>query len=394
MKIGLLLPSIYSSPTKYPDMIFAPRDLAIDLVDGLVDRGHEVWFFTAPDVQTKAKLIPGNSELLFKEFIVAKLKSDDTQRLKWASFFSVKQNYEIDLTEKCYKMARDEHFDIIHSYHDFVAHFFDDLSGIPTVYTLHDPLPTEEKDVNYWFMQKFAHQKYISISNAYRNVGIVKPNFIETIYHGINLAEYPFSERPEDMLIAMGRMVPNKGINQAIDASRMTHTSLEIATSDMDVNMHLPFYTDVIAPKLTENLRVTLTGFLRGENKAKHLGNAKAFLFPIQWEEPFGMVMIEAMACGTPVIAYNRGSVSEIVVDGVTGFIIEDDESESSKLAGHTEGNWVIKKRGIEGLVEAIGRIGEIDRGACRRHVEEHFTTEKMVENHEKVYQRIIDERK
>ncbi|MBI5619392.1 glycosyltransferase, partial [Candidatus Gottesmanbacteria bacterium] len=109
------------------------------------------------------------------------------------------------------------------------------------------------------------------------------------------------------------------------------------------------------------------------------------------WEEPFGLVMIEAMACGTPVIAYNRGSVAEIVKDGVTGFIIEDDNTtNTTNTANKPISQWVIKKKGIEGLVEAVKRIGEIDRAACRKHVEEHFTVEKMVEGYEQVYNKLL----
>jgi glycosyltransferase involved in cell wall biosynthesis len=106
---------------------------------------------------------------------------------------------------------------------------------------------------------------------------------------------------------------------------------------------------------------------------------------PILWDEPFGMVMIEAMAAGTPVIAYNRGSVSEVVRDGVTGFIVNPDGVRSS-----SKSNWIIKKQGVAGLVEAVDRVGEIKREACRRRVEDHFTTEHMVAGYEKVYKSIL----
>ena len=119
-------------------------------------------------------------------------------------------------------------------------------------------------------------------------------------------------------------------------------------------------------------------------------GNAKALLFPIHWEEPFGLVMIEAMACGTPVIAYNRGSVSEIVRDGVTGYIVDDDRSNKSDKTNTS--NLIIKKKGIAGLVEAIKRIGEIDRSACRKHVEAHFTVDRMVTGYEQVYKKVLGE--
>jgi glycosyltransferase involved in cell wall biosynthesis len=409
MKIALLSPSIYMSRKKYPDMIFAPRDLVIALADGLVSRGHEVWLFASPDTQTKAKLVPGDDDLLQREYVEAKLKSDQSERLKWSSFYGLKKYYETDLVEKCYKMAKNEHFDIIHSYHDPMAHFFDELSDVPTVYTLHDPLPTEPNDLIYWLYRKFSQHKYISISDAFRRTGSLTLNFVKTIYHGINLTYYPITQMPQNYLMAMGRMVPEKGLDDAIDVSAATHTPLQIATSDMAVNTHIPFYHEVIEPKMQQNPTVSFTGFLDGQRKAERLGGAKALLFPIKWEEPFGMVMIEAMACGTPVIAYNRGSVAEIVKDGVTGFIIDSDDNDSGlaarqpqihpqgdpgsgapRLASPEKSTRIIKKTGIAGLVEAINRIGEIDRQACRKHVEEMFTDVKMTENHEKLYQEVI----
>ena len=131
-----------------------------------------------------------------------------------------------------------------------------------------------------------------------------------------------------------------------------------------------------------------------GPLKYDFLGNAKAFLFPIHWEEPFGLVMVEAMACGTPVVAYNRGSVPEIVKDGVTGFIVDPPEEDlNSQISNHNDqqGSWIIKKRGIEGLVEAVRRISEIDRKACKKHVEEHFTVDHMVDGYIDVYRKILD---
>jgi glycosyltransferase involved in cell wall biosynthesis len=391
MKIGILSPSIYMSPTRYSDMIFAPRELAVALADGLVDRGHEVWFFTAPDVKTKAKLIAGDNDLLFHEFTEGKLKSGQSERLKWASFYGVKRNYEMDLTEKCYRTAKAEHFDVIHSYHDYMAHFFDGISEVPTVYTLHDPLPADPGDISFWLLSKFSQHKYISISNTFRKSEALKLNFIGTVYHGINLTDYPYTEKPQNYLMAMGRMVPEKGLDDAIDVAADGHMPLRIATSDMDVNTHMPFYTGVIEPKMAGNTLVSFTGFLDGVHKAENLGGARAFLFPIKWEEPFGMVMIEAAACGTPVIAYAHGSVPEIVKDGVTGFIVNEKDTDATdkNTDGTDKQPLIIRKTGVAGLAEAISRIGEIDRAACRKHVEENFTVEKMVMKHEELYRKV-----
>jgi len=124
---------------------------------------------------------------------------------------------------------------------------------------------------------------------------------------------------------------------------------------------------------------------MQGATLASCYQKAQALIFPIQWEEPFGLVMVEAMSCGTPVIAYNRGSVAEIVKDGVTGFIVDPDDTDRPG-----KGSWTIKKQGVEGLVEAVKRIGEIDRAAARKHVEEKFTMDAMVAGYERAYKKLL----
>ncbi len=398
MRIGLLSPSIYMSPSRFGDMIFAPRELAVWLADGLAQRGHDVFFFTAPDVPTKATVVPGDMGLM-EGMLEEKLAAAGGERMKWASFYTRKRNYELDLTERAYAMAREGKLDIIHSYHDTLAHFFDELTHVPTVYTLHDPLPNPGS-LTYWLLSKFADHRYVSISDAFRASGSLRLSFVATVYQGVPEVPAVSAKLAKDPYLAfMGRMVPEKGITDAITVAKRAGVPVRIATSDREENTHTPFVQNEIAPRLGSG-KAEMVGFMNEDQKNAFLGSARALLFPIHWEEPFGMVMIEAMACGTPVIAYNRGSVPEIVKDGVTGFIVEpeeDDQKRFNLLASdkkvkpfQVESSWVIKKRGVEGLVEAVGRIVDIDRAACRRHVEEHFTVEKMVEGYEAVYERIL----
>lgn len=376
MRIGLLSPSIYMSP-HYKDMIFAPRDLSIALANGLVDRGHEVYFFTAPGIPTKATLVAGDRNLLEMQFLEEKLRDQGGERLKWGSFYMKKRNYELDLTERCYKMALEGKLDIVHSYHDTVAHFFDDLMGFPTIYSLHDPLSDNEHGLSYWLMKKFSHHKYVSISNAFRRNDKLRLNFVQTVYHGINVSKHKTFSGNDKYISLMGRMTKEKGIEFAIEAAKSVNMPIKIATSPMEENRNLSYYRDVIEPHLSSKL-ISFTGFLGGEDKDKFLGESLCFLFPIQWEEPFGMVMIEAMAVGTPVIAFDRGSVSEVVKDGVTGFVVPP-------------------KDGVKGLVSAIKKLQALSpseyqkmRRSCRVHVEEKFTVEKMVEGYEQVYKKVL----
>jgi len=365
-------------------MIFAPRDLSISLADNLVDLGHDVYFFATPDVQTKAHLMPGDKNLLEKDYGSAMLGNKESERLKWGYFYLTKYYYQLDLIRRCYEFSREQHVDIVHNYHDNMAHFFEGMVNIPTVYTLHDPLPTEEMKLNYWLLNTFKDHRYVSISNAFRRSAILQLNFVDTVYHGINMPQIKESGT-YDYIAFMGRLIAEKGADTAIDVARELHIPIKLASSVEKANISDDaYYKTVIEPRIDPKL-VTFTEFMNAQHKFIFLAGAKCFLFPIHWEEPFGMVMIEAMASGTPVVAYNRGSVSELVRDGVTGFIVDDDKGNQG-----TRGNWVIKKTGKAGLVEAIQRIGEIDRVACRKHVEDNFTPRKTAEGYVKAYEKVI----
>lgn len=370
MRIGLLSPSIYMSSNRFRDMIFAPRDLAVSLADGLVARGHGVFFFTAPDVVSRATIVGGDTGLIDEGLIETKARGGGEERFRWASFYGRKKYYESELTARCFQMAREGKLDLVHSYHDSLAHFFDEATGFPVLYTLHDPLPTDPNDLTYWLLARYRDHRYVSISKAFQKHDTLRLNFVDTVYHGVQLDEFPFVAQPSGGLLFMGRLVPEKGLHDGIAAAIAAGMRLEIGTQFPKEHEDNPYFDQKIKPFLDHPLIAEL-GLVGEREKARLYSQAKAVLFPIHWEEPFGMVMIEAMACGTPVIAYNRGSVPEIVRDGVTGIIVPEE-------------------RGVEGLVEAVKRIGEIDRAACRRHVEEHFTVEKMVAGYEAVYENIL----
>lgn len=329
---------------KFADMIYAPRDLAVSLADGLVYRGHEVTFATAPDIQTRASILPGDTA-----FLSLMHRSPESHAL-------IKRDYEIDLLTRTYKHAQEVRFDIIHVYTMTMAHYFEQFVSCPVVYTLHDPLPTEQT-LGRLIIEKYKHHHFIAISNSQTRTDIPRMK-IDTVYHGLDATKYPVNMAPDKRYVFMGRMVPEKGLEDAIKACVVTNTKL-LAASDW------------LEHSALDNPLVETVGVVDQVSRARLLGNARALLFPIKWEEPFGMVMIEAMACGTPVVAYNRGSVPEIVKDGVTGYIVPPEA-------------------GVEGLVAAMKKISQIDRAACRKHVEENFSVEKMVEGYLRVYQNAI----
>lgn len=382
MRIGILLPSIFTANQYLKDRIFAPLYPALDLANTLVDRGHEVFFYSSADVQTKAHVVGGDEELIKKTPFYYLFRYREALEQKYSAIEIMKRDFEYGLTMRTYKDALSGKLDIVHSYHDFGAHYFDELTKFPTIYTLHDPMPKTKDTIEYFRLSKFKNHNYVSISNSQRN-GVIKINFVATVYHGINLKDYEFNDKPENRLIYFGRILEDKGADLAIEVAKSLKIPIHIATSSIRANRSGEFYDTKIAPQI-DGKNVILEGFLAGRLKSDFINKGKAFLFPLRWDEPFGLTMIEAMACGTPVIAYNRGSVSEIVRDGLTGFIIEPEDSV-------LDSKWIIKKKGMAGLEEAVGRIGEIDRKACRKHVEDNFTVEKMADGYEKVYRTILN---
>jgi glycosyltransferase involved in cell wall biosynthesis len=383
MKIGLLTPSIYMYTIRYKDRIFAPGDLARHLVSGLTAKGHEVHWFTAPEDNSPAAVESGDKTLLTGDQTMRMFQDVAPATAAFANLYGRKMYYELDLVERAYQSAKEGKVDLIHNFHSFgyFAHFFQEFTGVPTLYTLHDPMPTPDM-LEFWLMNRFPAHKFISLSNSQR--GGLGDHFIDTVYNGIDLTKFPFVPKGGDGLVAVGRMVAVKGHDIAIAAAKQAGMPLTFATWMSDAIKESSYYKEKIEP-FVDGKDVILNSLMRGASLASAYQQAKALVFPIQWEEPFGLVMIESMSCGTPVIAYNRGSVAEIVKDGVTGFVIDPDNIDRPG-----KGAWVIKKQGIEGLVEAIKRVGEIDRAACRKRVEEKFTIAKMVEGYERVYQKAL----
>jgi glycosyltransferase involved in cell wall biosynthesis len=385
MRIGIIFPTVYASGKVYKDRIFAPRDNLICLSNGLVKSGHKVLIFSATDFKTEAKVVSGNHDLVDRRTVIHKFRNIASPRREWLNVEFEKRNFELNITSKAFESFKKGEIDLLHCYHEsslFFTHYFQEISGINVLYSLHDPLPPSGS-FEHFELSRFKHHSFIALSNQMKKSNL-KLNFADTIYHGINVLSFPFEENPSDYLLFMGRLVPEKGLYDAIKTSIVLKTKLKIGTQLSSEVLKSFYYINKIKPIIKKPFIDNPKLFL-GEEKRSVYKKALALLFPIHWDEVFGMVMIEAMACGTPVIAYNRGSVPEVVRDGVTGFVIEPEESKH-------DSKFIIKKKGVEGLIEAVKRIGEIDRRACRKHVEENFSIEKMVDSYERLYAKIIKE--
>jgi glycosyltransferase involved in cell wall biosynthesis len=372
MRIGLLFPTIYASPKLFPDKIFAPRELLTSLSNGLVANGHQVTVYGPEDVETKARIVGISTGHIVDPLPYFKFRGENPAHRHTAELEFAKHRFELESILGAFDALKKGEIDILHVYHDsslFISHYIQDFMGgnMPVMYTLHDPLPPHDT-FEYAEFTRFLHHSYVSISNAFRQSDL-KLNFVETVYHGIDLSEYPYNENPGEEFLFLGRLVPEKGLHNAIAAAKTAGVRLTVSVNVPHAGESDPYYES-----LKHDLESSCCNVLPVVNKARRMElyeNAKALLFPIEWEEPFGVVLIEAMACGTPVIAFNRGSVSEIVEDGVTGFVVNPND-------------------GVPGLQKAMGLVKSISRAACRKHVEDHFSAGIMTQNYELLYKKIL----
>jgi len=374
MRIALYISPAHSVPPE-TRQILAPWYLVREIANGLVERGHEVTLFAAQGSKTKAHLI---------DLGIAPFGYKEGAEIEQKKFINYAASFEQRLAAEMYKMSQEGKFDVINSHWSIRTLPFAVLTKTPSVFTLHDPLNDLVLEMYSAYLD-IPQISYISISNAQR--GNSSLPFVGTIYHGVCLEDYRFNPDGGENLLMVGRIRKEKGIVEAIEVAKKTNMKLLICGEYFPQYPEIYKYWKEEVEPFIDGKQIVYNGLLSKVEMSLHYQKAKALLFPISWEEPFGLVIIEAMAVGTPIIAYNRGSVSEVIKDGVTGFIVDpDDEDRPSR------GNWMIKKKGIEGLCEAVKRIGEIDRRACRRHVEENFTVEGMVERYEKVYEKVVSE--
>ena len=315
------------------------------LTEGLIALGHDLHLFASKDSQTSARLYS-------LDFIKSHLLRQEQKRYEQWGLLSF-----------CYKEAEQGLFDIIHSHFNVMSAFFADVTKIPTLISIHSPI----EDWMIPILESYKHLNYVSFSYAQQNQ-IKDLNWVANICHGIDTTIFSYEPDPDDYVLFLGRITSDKGTHTAIEASKLANTNLRIAGASYETET---YWHKEIAPHINGNT-IRSFGEVSFEEKIPLLQKAKALLFPIDWEEPFGYAMIEAMSCGTPVIAFNRGSVPEIVKDGKTGFIVNS----------------------LNEMVQALERIESIDRDEVRQHVENNFSIKKMVESYDDLYYKLIDNKK
>ncbi|MGH7157441.1 MAG: glycosyltransferase family 4 protein [Candidatus Saccharimonadales bacterium] len=345
------------------DMIYAPIDLAQAIAEGLAAKGHNIDFYAPLGSSVKGVQVVSENlrPLASNQSEFSRLMADADKNAHY--FPALWEDY---LAEKMFDRAARGEYDVLHFHHPEAAlPFVKAHTKVPVVYTLHDPLHEWYKEL--YSLYDSPNQHFISISNNQRR-DAPDLRYLKTIYNGISLEDYPFSDKPEDYLLYAGRIVPEKGVREAIQVARRTnHRLLIIGPVYSDGQGYFDQY---IKPYLSD--KILYLGYLDRTQLPAYYQKAKAVLTPVQWEEPFGLTTIEAMASGTPVISFRRGAAPEIIKDGRTGFIVDTSAE----------------------MIEAIKNIKKIDRKACRDHIKRHFSTTKMVSNYEAAFEEVMSEQK
>ena len=343
MRIGMIAPPWFPLPPKG----YGGIELVVHLLtEGLVARGHDVTLFASGDSETLARL----------SFVYGRAPSEK---------IATHGHIEIIHGLEAYSQARE--FDVIHD-HDGLASramgvLVHRLVGTPVVATLHGPADPLTQEI----LSSMRHGlRFIAISE-YQRGGLPELPFVATIPNAIDIERHPFSAEKDDYLLFIGRMIADKGAHTAIEVARRVEGRL-IMAGKLNEEAEHEYFAEAVEPYLSD--RIYFRGEVDMETKVELYRRARCTLFPIQWPEPFGLVMIESLAAGTPVIAFRRGSVPEVIEHGRTGFIVED----------------------VDEMVEALGQIDEIDPAECRRAAEERFGVEGFVRAHERAYRSLLDE--
>ncbi|MGB9364579.1 MAG: glycosyltransferase family 4 protein [Xanthobacteraceae bacterium] len=334
MRIAMLAPISWRTPPRH----YGPWELVTSLLtEALVARGVDTTLFATQDSATAAKLAG---------VCPAPYSEDPSIDAKVWEMLHVAHVFE-----------RASEFDLIHNQADFVPLAFSRLVATPLVTTIHG-FSSQRILPAFKAYQDLVH--YVAISDADRHPDL---RYAATIHHGIRLEDFPFDPRGSEDLLFFGRVHPDKGAAEAIAAARRAGRRLIMAGIVQDQD----YYDAQVTPALDQR-SVVFRGAIGGADRAQALGSARALLHLVNFDEPFGLSVVEALACGTPVIASNRGSMPELINHGVTGFLVDS----------------------VDSAVDAIDRIGEIDRAACRAVVSARFTVDRMADRYLDLYRSLL----
>jgi glycosyltransferase involved in cell wall biosynthesis len=340
MKIAQVAPMFESVP---PQTYGGTERVVSYLTEELVRQGHDITLFASGDSVTKARLVACSKHSL-------RLDSQCIDQLA----------HHVVLLEQVFKHVHE--FDVIHFHTDYLHYPLSRREKVTQLTTLHGRLDLPDLVPLY---REYPEMPVVSISDSQREP-LPWIHWLATVHHGLPEDLYTFEEEPGKYLAFLGRICPEKRVDRAIDIAKRVGLPLKIAAKVDPADKE---YFESQIKRLLDHSLVEYVGEISECEKNGFLGNAYAMLFPIDWPEPFGLVMVEAMACGTPVIAYRGGSVSEVMVQGVTGFIVDDEEE----------------------AVKAVGQIPTLERRRCREVFEERFSVARMARDYLRLYEQLLD---
>lgn len=334
MRIAILSPIAWRTPPRQ----YGPWELvASTIAEGLIKKGHDVTLFATGDSLTSGKL----------DAICPNPYEEDRE-------MDVKVWESLHISNL---MEKADNFDLIHNHYDFLPLTYSKLIKTPMITTIHGF--SSEKIIPVY--KKYnSNSTYISISNADRHSQL---DYYRTIYHGIDESKFKFNENKEEYLLFYGRIHPNKGTSQAIEIARLSGYRLIIAGLIQDQN----YFHNEIAPQIDDKNVIYLGNVTQAEGD-QLLGKAKALLHPIFFDEPFGLSVAEAMMCGTPVIAFSRGSMPELIEHGKTGYLVNN----------------------VSEATAAVGTLNDLDPYYCRAHALEKFSIDQMINEYIKAYESLV----
>jgi glycosyltransferase involved in cell wall biosynthesis len=335
MHIAMLSPIAWRTPPRH----YGPWENVASLItEGLVSSGHDVTLFATADSQTSGTL-----------HAVCPQGYEEDRTI-------IPKVWECLHVSELFEHAED--FDIIHNNFDFLPLTYTSFITIPVVTTIHG---FSSPGILPVYKKYNGKVYYVSISDADRSPEL---DYIKTIHHGIDIKHFDFQPEPDDYLLFFGRIHHDKGAREAIEIARASNKKLIMAGIIQDQ----VYYDEYVAPHL-DNEKVVYIGSVGPAERSRLLGKAITLLHPIQFDEPFGLSVIESMACGTPVIAFERGSMPELIKNGKNGFLVNT----------------------VNEAIDAVEKIKDINRKSCRRCVEQYFTIERMVKDYIQVYNTILD---
>jgi len=342
MRIAQVAPLYESVP---PKLYGGTERVVSQLTEELVRQGHEVTLFASGDSRTRARLMAQ---------CPTGLRLDPSAIDHLALHMAM-------VEDVC---TRKSQFDIVHFHIDYLHFSCSSRDCLPSLTTLHGRLDIPELPAIY---RLFPEMPVVSVSTAQRTP-LSWLNWQGTVHHGLNCGSFPSQKNRENYLAFLGRISPEKGPVEAIEIARRSGMKLKIAAKVDRVDRE--YFESTVRPLLSQP-HVEFIGEIGEQERDQFLGGASALLFPVNWPEPFGLVMIESMSCGTPVIAFAHGSVPEVIDDGVTGFIVND----------------------VDSAVRATEKLHTIDRYLCYQRFMQRFSAKRMADDYLEIYRRLIGEK-